>query len=106
MIGGSGNDTMVAGAGPGSSTMTGGGGSNVFAFFEQAAGAAKDVVTDFNSNDTIYIEGFAKTGSAAALLQNATVGAGGVTLTLSDGTSVTFSNLTSTASLVGKIQYN
>ena len=105
MIGGSGNDTMLAGAGAGSVTMTGGAGSNVFAFFKQAAGGAKDVVTDFNSSDSVYIEGYASTGSAAALLQSATVGTGGVTLTLSDGTSVTFSNLVSPATLVGKIQY-
>jgi len=105
MIGGSGNDTMVAGAGTGSVTMTGGLGSNDFAFFKQAAGGAKDVVTDFNSSDAVFIEGYSPTVSAATLLQNATVGAGGVTLTLSDGTSVTFSNLTSTAALAGKIQY-
>jgi hypothetical protein len=85
--------------------MTGGLGSNDFAFFKQAAGGAKDVVTDFNSGDAVFIEGYSPTVSAATLLQNATVGAGGVTLTLSDGTSVTFSNLTSTAALAGKIQY-
>jgi len=104
MVGGSGNDTMLGG-GAGSVTMTGGAGLNVFAFFGTVAGGAKEVVTDFNSLDSVYIEGYSKTGSAAALLQSATVGAGGVTLTLSDNTTVTFSNLTSTATLAGKIQY-
>jgi len=41
----------------------------------------------------------------SASLPAATVGAGGVTLALSDGTSITFSNLTSANSLSGKVQY-
>lgn len=104
LIAGSGNDTLVAGQGPGSATMTGGSGSDTFVFFKQAAGGAHDVVSNFTASDSVFIEGYGA-GSAAALLQAATVGAGGVTLTLSDGTSVTFSNLTSTAPLSGKIQY-
>jgi len=109
MTGGSGNDTMIAGAGTGSVTMTGGAGSNAFAFFAQSTvgGPAKDVVTDFNSLDSVFIEGYSSTGSAAALLQNATLGAGGVgvTLTLSDGSTVTFSNLTSASALSGHLKY-
>jgi Ca2+-binding RTX toxin-like protein len=105
MIGGSGNDTMVAGAGAGSTTMTGGAGNNAFVFFKQATGGASDVISDFNSNDSVDIEKYASTGSASALQNAATVGSGGVTLTLSDGTSVTFSNLTNAAALNGKIQY-
>jgi len=104
MLGGTGNDTMVAGVGPGSATMTGGGGTDVFVFFKQAS-KGTDVITDFNSNDSVFVEGYATTGSASALQNAATVGASGVTLTLSDGTSVTFSNLTNAASLNGKIQY-
>lgn len=114
MIGGSGNDTMLAGAGAGSVTMTGGaGGSDVFAFFKQVAGGAKDFVTDFNSNDKVFIEGYSNTSTvtgapitAATVLAGATTATGGgMMLTLSDGTTVTFSNLTSTAALAGKIQY-
>ncbi len=104
LIAGSGSDTLVAGAGPGSATMTGGSGSDTFVFFKQAAGGAKDVINNFTASDSVFIEGYGA-GSAAALLQAATVGAGGVTLTLSDGTTVTFSNLTSTSALSGKIQY-
>jgi Ca2+-binding RTX toxin-like protein len=103
-IGGTGNDTLIAGSAAGSYTLTGGGGNDAFVFFKQAAGGAKDVVTDFNSNDGVYIEGYASS-SAANLLGAASVGAGGVTLTLSDNTTITFSNLTSTSSLTGKIQY-
>ena len=95
---------MVAGAGPGSATMTGGSGSDTFVFFKQAAGSAKDVINNFTAKDSVFIEGYGS-GSAAALQQAATVGSGGVTLTLSDGTSVTFSNLTSVSALNGKIQY-
>jgi hypothetical protein len=106
LIGGSGNDTAVNGNPGGSTTMTGGAGSNAFAFFKQGVGGAKDVITDFTAADTVYIEGYASMGSASALLNAATVGAGGVTLNLSDGTTIRFSNLTSTSPLNGKIQYS
>jgi hypothetical protein len=107
LIGGSGNDTVINGSvlyGSGSVTMTGGAGSNAFAFFKQNVGGAKDVITDFTANDTIYIQGYAP-GSAAELQSNATVGADGLTLHLSDGTTVSFSNLTDPSQLNGKIQY-
>lgn len=107
MIGGSGNDTMVAGAGAGSVTMTGGAGSDVYAFFKNSV--ATDVVKDFASGESIFIEGYATTSSAAQLLANATVNGAagpGVTLGLSDGTTITFSNLTSASQLNGAIKYN
>jgi len=104
MIGGSGNDTMLAGAGTGSVTMTGGAGSDVFVFFKNSV--ATDVVKDFTAGDSIFIEGYATTGSAAQLQSNATVSGAGVTLGLSDGTTVTFSNLTSASQLNGAIKYN
>ena len=104
MIGGSGNDTLVGGSAPGSSIMTGGAGANAFVFFKQLAGGANDIITDFNANDGVFIEGYGP-GSAAALQSAASVGAGGLTLTLSDNTTITFSNLTNAQSLDGKIQY-
>jgi hypothetical protein len=105
LIGGSGSDTLIAGGAPGSTTMTGGGGSDAFVFFKQAAGGASDVVRDFGAGDSVYIEGYAGNGSAAALLSAASVGTAGLTLTLSDSTTITFSNLTDRASLTGRIQY-
>jgi len=110
MLGGTGNDTMLAGSAPGSTTMTGGGGTDVFVFFKQAS-KGTDVITDFNANDSVFIEGYASTGSASALQNAATVagagaaGGAGLQLTLSDGTTVTFSNVTNAATLNGKIQY-
>lgn len=104
MIGGSGNDTLVGGSAPGSSVMTGGDGANAFVFFRQIAGSARDVITDFNANDAVFIEGYGP-GSAAGLQNVAIVGGGGLTLTLSDSTTITFSNLTNAQSLNGKIQY-
>jgi Ca2+-binding RTX toxin-like protein len=104
MIAGSGNDTLIAGVAGGSTTMTGGSGADAFVFFKQAAGGAHDVINNFTASDSVYIEGYGP-GSAGLLQATSSVGAGGLTLTLSDGTSVTFSNLTSASSLNGKIQY-
>ena len=104
MIGGSGSDTLIGGSAAGSTIMTGGDGADAFVFFKQAAGNARDIITDFNANDSVFIEGYGP-GSASALQNAAVVGAGGLTLTLSDNTTITFSNLTSAQSLDGKIQY-
>jgi Ca2+-binding RTX toxin-like protein len=104
LIAGSGNDTLIAGGALGSTTMTGGSGTDAFVFFRQAVGGARDAITNFAPNDSIYIEGYAA-GSAGALLSAATPGPGGLTLTLSDSTTITFSNLTNTSSLIGRIQY-
>ena len=104
MTAGSGNDTLIAGSAAGSTNMTGGAGADAFVFFKQAVGGAHDIITDFSQADGVFILGYGA-GSAAALQQNATVGAGGLTLTLNDGTTVTFSNLTDQAQLNGKILY-
>jgi Ca2+-binding RTX toxin-like protein len=104
MNAGSGNDTLIAGSAAGSTIMNGGSGSDAFVFFKQAAGGAHDIISNFTQSDSVYIEGYGA-GSASALQQAATVGAGGLTLTLSDGTTVTFSNMTDPTQLNGKIQY-
>jgi hypothetical protein len=104
MTAGSGNDTLISGSAPGSAIMNGGSGADAFVFFAQAVGGGHDIINNFTTSDSVYIEHYAP-GSAAALQQAATVGAGGLTLTLSDGTAVTFSNLTSASQLDGKIQY-
>ena len=54
--------------------------------------------------NSIYIEGYAA-GSAGALQSAASVGSGGLSLTLSDSTTITFSNLTDRTVLNGRIQY-
>jgi hypothetical protein len=105
LIAGSGNDTLIAGSAAGATTMTGGSGHDAFVFFRQAAGGAHDVITNFATNDAVYIEGYATSGSASALQAAATVGSAGLTFTLSDGTTITFSNLTNASALNGAIQY-
>jgi hypothetical protein len=59
------------------------------------------VITDFSANDSRYLIGYDSTQSASALQINATVGANGVTLKLSDNTETTFSNLSNAAQLNG-----
>jgi hypothetical protein len=104
MVGGSGADTLVGGSAAGSTVMTGGGGDNAFVFFKQAAGGAHDIITDFSANDSVYIEGYAA-GTASGLQAASTVTASGLMLSLSDGTTITFSNVTDQSSLNGRIRY-
>ena len=106
LIGGSGSDYLVAGAN--SETMTSGSGNDIFVFFNSNTklGAANVTITDFDTaGDAVYILGYDSTKSAANLLGSGSVGASGVTLTLSDKTSITFSNLTDITQLYGKILY-
>ena len=103
LIGGSGADTVMAGSI--GTTMSGGAGSDAFVFVNHGWGT-HDVITDFSNNDTLVINGFSDQQSAADLQKNAIVSAAGVTLTLSDGTTVTLANLSSTALLSGRIAYS
>jgi Ca2+-binding RTX toxin-like protein len=103
MLGGSGSDQLFAGAG--SDTLTGGAGSDIFAFFNSTTIGKANVITDFSSQDSLYVIGYDSTSSASALQNAAVVSAAGVTITLSDNTSITFSNLTSASQLDGKILY-
>jgi Ca2+-binding RTX toxin-like protein len=84
--------------------MIGGSGADSFVFFKQAVGGAHDIIANFTQADAVFIEGYGP-GSASALQSAATLGAAGVTLNLSDGTTVTFSNMTDPSQLNGKIQY-
>jgi len=111
MIGGSGSDVFIGGAT--AQTMTGGGQNDIFAVFAQSTslyGGAHVTITDFNATDTLFLVGYDSTKSAASLLAHATgpgangTGAG-LTLTLSDNTTVTFTNLTSETPLFGRIGY-
>lgn len=102
LIGGSGNDTLVAGAA--SSTMTGGAGNNDFVFFRDHTAAAGNIniVTDFNSNDVVLLQGYGS-GQAATALASAVTSSGSTTLTLSDNTKITFVGLSGTGELINHI---
>jgi len=107
-IGGSGNDLFLAGAGSGQ--FTGGAGADAFAFVVGTNNAAaRYVVTDFvaasptTEPDSLFVVGGSFT--AAQMLSTAVaLPGGGVRLTLSNGAQITFSNLSSTAALNGRLQ--
>ena len=102
LVGGSGDDTFFAGSG--AATMSGGAGVNAFAFFDGSTGG-HDYITDFTPTDSLYLIGYSSSQTAAGLLAAATVDSSGVTLTLSDTTKITFTNLTSASQLNGDILY-
>ncbi|OYV38555.1 MAG: hypothetical protein B7Z80_09680 [Rhodospirillales bacterium 20-64-7] len=104
MVGGSGSNTFFAGSG--ADTMTGGTSSNLFAFFAANTKGGTDYITNFNANDILVLSGYDTTLSAAKLLSTATTGQGGVTITLSDSTKITFTNLTDTTALTNRITYS
>ena len=104
LVGGSGTNSFIAGAG--ADTMASGSGNNAFAFFAQATDGKADVVTNWTQNDSLFVVGYSPADSAQGLLDNATIGANGVTLTLSDNTTITFTNLTNTTELQGHILYS
>jgi Ca2+-binding RTX toxin-like protein len=80
-------------AGTGSATMTGGAGTDLYAFFKGQAGGT-DLITDFKAGiDHVTLQNYGA-GAAAAALQTAKVSAGSTTITLSDGTQVTFQGIT------------
>ncbi len=96
---GSGNSALVAGygaetlvAGSGSDTFTGGSGPDLFSFTNGQAGGA-DMIYNFNTaEDHVTLQGYS--GGASAALSTASISNGSETLTLSDGTKVTFSGVT------------
>lgn len=102
LIAGSGNDNLLAGAG--TDTLTGGAGSNAFIFVKTFINGAapQDVVTDFSTHDAVLLSGYGA-GEAAADLASASSSAGNTTLTLSDGTRVTFLGVASASVLQGHV---
>ena len=98
LVGGAGNDTFFGGNA--SATMTGGAGDNVFAFFK-FLGTGTDVITDFNSNDSVFASGYGD--QAATLIQNAVTANGSTSVTLSDGTKITFTGMSSSSALTGHL---
>ena len=83
----------------GSDTMTGNGGPDVYSFIKSATNGGKDFITDFNSNDGLFLTGYDSTKSAFSTSSS------GLTLTLSDNTSITFTNLTDQSQLNGHYMY-
>jgi Ca2+-binding RTX toxin-like protein len=114
VVGGFGNDQIIAGATDkgtvtGATTMTGGAGSNVFVF-QHGSVDGKDIITDFtaSSGNAVALVNYdalvgGGPGSAAnAALAGATTSGGNTNITLHDGTRITFDN-TTVAQLHGHI---
>jgi fibronectin-binding autotransporter adhesin len=90
MSGGLGNDTFLGGTG--SAYLLGGGGGDVFSFTNGLAGGA-DTIGDYNpANDQIDLHGYSG-------FTNAVVG-GSEVLSLTDGTKITLSGVTSMSGVV------
>ncbi len=93
LIGGLGADTFVGGAGH--ATVQSGFGSDVFAFMKGQAGGSELVTGIFDpSGIKIALVGYGA-GEAEHALKTATVKNGSITIGLSDGTKVTFQDVTS-----------
>ena len=88
--------------GAGSSTLTGSGGANLFEFTKVVGGGAA-TITDFNTNNSVLLQGYG-VGAADAALQSATTSGSSTILTLSDNTKITFLNVT-TSQLTGHITF-
>lgn len=94
MQAGQGNDTLVAGIG--ATTMVGGTGQDVFRFINNPALGTATVLNGFvHGPDLIDLRGFA--GTTNDILSSATFAAGGTTLSLGNGATVTVSGVTLTA---------
>jgi Ca2+-binding RTX toxin-like protein len=97
-FGGFGNDSIFGGtgsnaftAGPGNMTLVGGGTVDLFVFL--AGATSKTVIDGFNAaHDYIKLEGFGSGASQAALATLAS-SAAGATMSLTDGTTITFSGI-------------
>ena len=96
MIGGTGADTMLAG--PGSDTMTGGANAS-FAFFNGGTGGS-DLITNFTATNSLFLVNY---NSAQSTFGHTAGGA--LTLTLSNSTQISSSNLTNSSQLNGHMLY-
>lgn len=93
LIGGGGSDTFVGGSG--AATVQAGFGKQVFEFINQAAGGSEVVQGIFDpSSIKIDLVGYGATGVADALASQTTSN-GSVTIGLTDGTKITFDDVTS-----------
>jgi Ca2+-binding RTX toxin-like protein len=104
-LGSSGNDSLFAGAGngvvqaastgndtvfggTGASTMVGGAGHDVYAFFKGVAGGSA-TIEGFKSTDSVLLSGYGSTAAATAFAGE-TVSGGSTIVTLADNTKITF----------------
>ena len=95
LVAGSGSETLVAGSG--NASMFGGSGPDLFSFTNGQAGG-QDVIGNFNTaTDKVTLQGYGA-GAASTALSTAAVSNGSETLTLSDGTKVTFSGVSNLSS--------
>lgn len=103
LIGGSGNNYFFAGAG--SETLTGGADHNAYYINSTESAGATITITDFGagSNDTLVLEPGFSQQDVQTLLTGGTSGASGYSVTLSDGVTLNFQNLTSGSALSGHI---
>ena len=97
LTGGSGNDTFVTGSG--FESLTGGAGDNLFVIDASSVGGANITIADFGASAGNLYEFSGFTGDP---IVSETEGSAGVTLTLSDNTTVTFLGET-TAGLNGHL---
>lgn len=106
IAGGSGDDTFTAGGG--SDTLTSGAGDNQFVFFASQTDGQHDYITNWTSNDSLFLLNYSNSGSANQLMADSTSTDGALTITLSDSTQITFTNVTAgdTAAFNGKILYS
>jgi len=106
LVGGAGANAMVAGTG--NDTLWAASTNNVFYFVQGQAGG-NDVIAPFAGHDIVALIGYdsaagAAPGTAAqAAIRGATVTGAGVQVALADGTTITFSGLTSAQQLNGHI---
>lgn len=107
LIGGTGNDTFVGGAG--ADSMVGNVDSRDWFVFIDGAGhgglSANDTVTGFSSNSTVWLANYGPTAAQDAI-NGATTDANGTTISLSDGTTILFTGVTSASQLQGHIISN
>jgi Ca2+-binding RTX toxin-like protein len=117
VIGGSGDDTLVGGVTDnatisGATTMTGGAGDNLF-FFQHGDVNGTDIVTDFTASagNVVALSGYdalvggGPQSAANTALAGASFSGGSTSITLADGTRITFDN-TTVAQLQGHITSN
>ena len=90
MIDGSGDDTVFAGSG--NNTIVGGSGHDLFAFVNGGSGGS-DVIQNLSSSDFVVLLGYGGASAIANAVASQQVLSGGVQVTLSDSTKITFTGI-------------